>query len=73
MEGLSLKYVDFSSGEGDGAFDKGEEGMVAADADVFAGFEGGAALTNNDRTDFDLLAAKSFEAPVLRVAVATVT
>ena len=49
-----------------------EEGPIATNADVLAGMEFGAALTNDDAAGDDGLAAKFFHAEPLRVALASV-
>jgi len=73
LPGLSLlDDGDFSSFEEDGAVGEGKEGKVAADADVFAGLEGRAALANDDGTGRYFLTAADFDTEVLRVAVAAV-
>ena len=51
---------------------EGEQGPVAADADVLAGVQLAAALTNDDVTGDDGLAAKFLYAETFRVALATV-
>src|SRR5574344_3077705 len=52
---------------------EGEEGEVAALADVGAGVDLGAALADQDRTGGDLLAIDRLDAQVLRIRVAPVT
>ena len=64
--------VDFSALEFDQAVFEGEEGVVAADADVEAGEELGAALTDDDGPGGDGLAAVRLHPAVLRVAVPAV-
>ena len=49
-----------------------EEGVVPAHADVGAGVEFGAALTDEDGAGEDELAAVAFDAEALAVAVAAV-
>ena len=56
----------------DGAGCLGEQGVVAATADVDAGVEVGAALTDEDLAGLDDLAAEPLDAEPLGVGVATV-
>src|SRR3954465_3002159 len=51
---------------------EGEQGVVAATADVDAGVEVGAALADEDLARVDDLAAEALHAEALRVGVATV-
>src|SRR5690349_16832028 len=51
----------------------GEQGMVAADADVLAGAHLGATLANQDVAREDLLAAEALHAQALAVGIAAVT
>ena len=51
---------------------QGEESMVATHADVGAGVEACATLTDNDVTCYDDFAAEFFNAEALCVAVASV-
>lgn len=54
------------------AVDLGEKRIIAPDANVDTGTEPGSPLTDEDTSGADALAAVSFDAEVLRVAVATV-
>src|ERR1700677_4529870 len=56
----------------DHAVGQGEEGVIAADADVGPGAKPGAALADQDVAGHDRLAAKFFHAEPLAYAVATV-
>jgi len=56
----------------DVAVGKGEEGVIAAHADIGAGVKLRAALTNEDGAGEDELSAKAFYAETLAVAVAAV-
>src|SRR4249919_3165385 len=61
-------HLDLAAGplaERDDAVDGGEEGVVAADADILAGVHLGAALTDQDVARQDLLAAEAFYAQPL--------
>ena len=64
----TLFFVELHS-----AIAKSEERVIATAADVFAGAEAGAALTDDDGTGGDGFAAKSLDAEVLRITVAAVT
>ena len=66
--------VDATTGpiESHVAIDQGENGVVAAKADVLARHELGPALANNDIACNDGFAAKSLNAESLAYAVATV-
>ena len=55
------------------AVHEGEEGPVAAHADVLASFEFGTALTNDDAAGSNNLATVTFHAEALADAVASVT
>lgn len=57
----------------DGAVRSGEQGVVAAAANVVAGVELGATLTNEDLTCADDLTAVTLHAEALGVGVAAVT
>ena len=59
--------------EADVAVGEGEEGVIAAHADVIAGVEFGAALTDEDGAGGDELTAVAFHAEALAVTVAAVT
>lgn len=50
-----------------------EQRVVAATADVHAGVEVGAALTDDDLAGVDLLAAEALDAEALSVGITTVT
>src|SRR5947208_5823751 len=54
------------------AVDLGEEGVVAADADVHAGIETGPALTDENRTTGDELAGETLDAEHFRLRIAAV-
>jgi hypothetical protein len=54
------------------AFDFSEEGVVLADANAIAGVELGAALTHDDITGLDDLAAEHFHAKAFTFGIATV-
>jgi hypothetical protein len=56
----------------DDAGDFGKQGMVAAQAYIFARLEGCAALTNNDGTAGHYLAAEHLDTEPLRVGIAPV-
>ena len=58
--------------EADVAVGKGEEGVIAAHADVVAGVEFGAALADEDGAGGNKLTAVAFHAETLAVAVAAV-
>src|SRR5688572_5936272 len=64
--------VDLAALELDGAVLEREDRVVAAEADVEAGLELGAALADDDRAGADRLAAVRLDAAVLGVAVAAV-
>ena len=49
-----------------------DRGVVLADADVLAGVDVGAALTDEDLAGLDVLAAEALGAEALRLRVATV-
>src|SRR4051794_37111306 len=57
----------------DMAFDLGEQGMVGAHADIKAGMPGGAALTRNDVTGNNVLAAVGLDPEPLARRITTVT
>src|SRR5690606_21761748 len=59
-------------GEFDRAVDGGEQGVVAAEADIVARVEGGATLTHEDVAGQHALAAELLHAEALRLGVATV-
>ena len=52
--------------------DLGEQGVIGATADVFAGFQGCSALTNQDGSTGDDLAAEALDAEPLCIGVAAV-
>ena len=54
------------------AVDLGVDGPVAADADVLAGVDPGAALADDDGAGVHLLSGESLDAAALAVAVAAV-
>src|SRR5258708_20893497 len=58
--------------ERDDAVDGGEEGVVAADADILAGIHLGAALADQDVARQDLLAAETLDAQPLARGIAAV-
>src|SRR5437660_120206 len=58
--------------EVDCAGGQGEEGVVAAEADVAAGVEAGAALADDDAAGLDRLAAEDLHAEALAVRLAAV-
>lgn len=63
---------DFAAFEDDLAVAEGEEGVVAAAADVETGGERRAALADEDRAGGDRLTVEAFDAEELGIAVATV-
>lgn len=65
-------YMHLSALELHGSVAQGEEGVIAADADIEAGHELGAALTNDDGAGRHGLTAVCFNASILRVAVPAV-
>src|SRR6059058_2197537 len=65
-------HVHLAALELDAAGGQGEEGVVAADADVEAGLKLGAALAKDDRAGLDHLATVGLDAQILRIAVAAV-
>ena len=68
-----LEHADLSTLEGNNAFYQGEEGIITADADVFAGLMRRAALPHDDGPGADLLAAKGLDAAMLRVTIPAVS
>jgi hypothetical protein len=64
--------VDLSADELNDAGLQGEEGVILADADVVAGQEVRAALTDDDGAGRDAFAGVAFHAATLSVAVAAV-
>src|SRR5579863_2055400 len=52
--------------------DQGEEGMIAAHANVIAGFDFGAALAHNDAACCHQLPIEAFHSEHLRLAVASI-
>ena len=64
--------MHFAALELDFSIGKGEESIIAADADVKTRAELGAALADDDRAGGDDLSAVGFNASVLRIAVASI-
>lgn len=60
-------------GELDGTLAQSEQGVVLAAADVLAGVEVGATLTNDDVAGDNMLAAVTLHAKALRTGIATIT
>jgi len=71
-DGLDDGHLAAGLVELDNAILQGEEGPIAADADVFAGVQLGAALADDDVAGDDGLAAELFDAATFAVALATV-
>lgn len=67
------KSLDFASRELDGAARQRKERVVFGSLDVWAGMKLGAALTNDDITDFGSLATKNFYSKTLGDRIATET
>ena len=62
----------YSAASFSGAVGGGEQGVVAADADILAGIHLGAALADDDVARQDLLAAEALHAQALAVRIAAV-
>jgi len=65
--------LDATAFEDDDALGQGEQGVIPAPADEPARLEWCAALADDDRSDTSLLPAEQLHAPVLSIAVPTVS